>query len=84
MSLIFTTQNMTHMKIESFLPSVTQIGDWIDGCISHEQINNMRNFYRMVISTQFFPDVTQDSLSKAWDHLGKLIELQILKIDHKI
>lgn len=72
------------MKLESFLPSVTQIGDWIDGCINNDQLNNMRNFYRMVISTQFFPEVTQDSLSKAWEHLGKLIELQELKIESKI
>ena len=62
------------MKIEDFLPNVTWIGKHIQACKTPDQIKNMRSFYNMVISQQWFPDVSVESINESRKHLNKLIE----------
>jgi hypothetical protein len=72
------------MKAESFIDNVTWIGDHIMACKTAEQLLNMENFYRMIVSKDWCQDVSQDSIDKAVDHLNKLNDLQILKIQNRV
>jgi hypothetical protein len=70
--------------MKKFTSDVLEIGDWISGCISVEQLNTVVDFYRNNIKKERYPDMTDADIHDGLNHLIQLTNLQILKIENKI
>lgn len=66
--------------MKKFAIDIITIGDWIIGCINHDQVNNLENLYRQIVSKQYYPEVDELSLSESLDHLSKMVLIQNIKI----
>lgn len=64
------------MTFDELLPTSKWIEKHIQTCTTKDQLNNMRNFYRMVISKQWFPDSGEADLSYWKDYIGEIIKEQ--------
>jgi len=69
--------------MKKFTADVLLIGGWISKCTTNEQIRNMENFYRTIISVGWYPEVDNDSILDGLDHLDKMISAQDFKIQNK-
>lgn len=64
------------MTFDELLPTSTWIEKCILGCTTQDQLNNMRNFYVMVISKQWFPDAIPEDLFYWREYIRNLIKEQ--------
>ena len=76
---------------KSILKDTITIGSWISSCKNYIQLLNAKTFYEMVISNNFYPNVENDSIQDALDHLNEMSRLQEIIIqntnennDHKL
>lgn len=71
------------MNAEKFIPNITWIGDHIVACKTPVQLKYMHDFYHMVVSKEWYPEVSEHSINEALKTLNKLYNDQDLKINKK-
>ena len=68
------------MRLEDFLGNVDWMQKHIEACKTDEQLDNMQRFYEMVISKEWYPDVSLNSITNALMLLDVVVDTRKINI----